>query len=291
MEEDTIDNIFREKLKNNSKIPSNVNWKKELGWSHLEKLLPRKLAFNSAWMKIAVGAAIIVISFCGGFLIQKYFSKNTFFASEADKAVKEIDLPGGHHCSLAPYSKIQFVHSPVSLISDTLYIEGEAFVESLGKSPLIIIAKNSVIQCLGAKLNVRANITDKTTVISTVSGKVSVKCTDNHMPALVVAPSEQYSIFEGGIMAFKAQNKDPNFLAWKTGTLTFDNVPLEYAVKIMEDYYGVCISIEKDEIKFCRITSQFKNLSLKEALQNIESNLNVQVKQKGLMYLLSGKGC
>lgn len=291
MEEENIDIIFREILKNNDKIPSNIKWNKEIGWRTLEKILPRTLGFNRTWMKIAIGAAIIVISFWGGLLIQKYFSTTTLFASEANKALKEINLPGGHHCTLAPYGKLQFAHSSVSNSSDTLYIEGEAFIESSAKRTLVIKAKNSLIKCLDAKLNIRANITEKTTIISTVSGTVSAQCTDNHFPALKVAPSEQYSIFEGGIMAFKAQNNNPNFLAWKTGTLTFDNVPLEYAVKVMEDYYGVCISIEKDDMKYCRITSQFKNITLKEAFRNIESRLDVQVKQKGLMYLLAGKGC
>jgi len=90
---------------------------------------------------------------------------------------------------------------------------------------------------------------------------------------------------------FKAPNNDPNFLSWKTGTLTFNNVPLEYVVKVMEDYYGTSISIEKEENKYCRFTSQLKNIPLKEALQMIETTLALKVKQRGLMYSITGKGC
>jgi len=287
--EENLDRIFRDKLKDNAKIPSNISWNKEIGWHHLEKMLPISHSiFNGKWFKVAASLVIVAISFWGGLKIQKHLSEKTIIASEADKALKEIDLPGGHHCTLAPYSKIQYMHSA---LSDTLYLEGEAFIESADKRKIVIKAKNAVITCLAAQLNLRANFNEKSTLISTVSGFVSAQCTDNNFPALTVAASEQYAIYEGGIMTFKSQNNDPNFLAWKTGVLTFDNMPMEYVVKVMEDYYGACIKIEKEELKYCRFTSQLKNVSLKEALQSIETSLNLRVKQKGLMYSLAGKGC
>ena len=291
MEDNKLDIIFRNKLKDNAKIPSNNKWNKEVGWRRLEKTLPKNhVIFHKVWFKVAASIAIVALSFWGGFLIQKYGSQKTMVVSEADKAIKEINLPGGHRCTLAPYSKIQFAHA-ASANSDTLFLEGEAFIESANKRALVIKAKNSITMCLGARLNIRAKIDEKTTFISTVSGNVSSQCTDNNFPAMTVAASEQYSIFEGGMMTFKAPNNDPNFLAWKTGTLTFNNVPLEYVVKVMEDYYGTSISIEKEENKYCRFTSQLKNIPLKEALQMIETTLALKVKQRGLMYSITGKGC
>ena len=290
MEDKQIDTVFREKLKNCNKLP-NVQWNKEAGWKNLEKNLPQRIIFRNTWFKLAIAASVIGISFLGGFFIQKYYSSTSILAFAANRTIKEIKLPGGHHCTLAPFSKIQYSHSSVSGILDTLYIEGEAYVESSEKRLLVIKAKNTLISCTNATLSIRADFSEKTVIISTISGIVIAQCLDNHLPALLVSPTEQFTVFEAGIMAFKAKNNDPNFLAWKTGTLTFDNVPLEYAVKVMEEYYGVYIQIEKEDMKYCRITSHFKHLSLEEAFQNISLSLNLKVKQKGLMYSLAGRGC
>jgi transmembrane sensor len=291
MEEENMDNIFREKLKDKDTIPVQAKWDKDSGWKALEKHLPLVVSSHRNWRKVAAIAAVIVLSFCCGYFIQRIMSSKTTFSGEADNSIKKITLPGGCSCTLAPYSKIQFTQAKTKSIPDTLCIEGEAYIESPVNRILVVKAKNSLTTCRGAIMNIRANSSEKATVISTISGEVKARCSDNRFTSLTVAPSEQFTILESGILSFKSENNDPNFLAWKTGTLTFNNMPLEYAVKILEDYYGVCISIEKEEIKYCRITSQFKNLSLKEVLHNLESSLNVKVQQKGLMYLLEGKGC
>jgi transmembrane sensor len=291
MEEENIDNIFREKLKDKDVIPVQVKWDSNSGWKALEKVIPQVVPYQRNWKRFAAIAAVILVSFCCGYFIQRILSSKTTFSSEADNSIKKIALPGGCSCTLAPYSKIQFTQAKSKSIPDTLYIEGEAYIESPENRLLIVKAKNSITSCRGAIMNIRANSSEKATVISTISGEVTARCTDNRFTALTVAPSEQFTVLESGILSFKSNNSDPNFLAWKTGTLTFNNMPLEYAVKVLEDYYGVCISIEKEEIKYCRITSQFKNLSLKEALHDIEFRLNLKVQQKGLMYILEGKGC
>jgi transmembrane sensor len=291
MEEENIDRIFRDKLKDKDSIPVQVTWNRNSGWKALGNSLPHAVPYRKNWKKIAAMVAVIVLSFCGGYFIQKIMVYKTIISGEADNSIKTIMLPGGCRCTLAPYSKIQFTQAKTKSVADTLCIEGEAYIETPAQLPLIIKARNSMTSCRGAVLNIRSMISDKATVISAISGEVSVRCTDNRFTAISVAPSEQFTVLESGILSFKSANNDPNFLAWKTGTLTFNNMPLEYAVKVLENYYGVCISIEKEEVKYCRITSQFKNLSLKEALHDLEFRLNVKVQQKGLMYILEGKGC
>jgi ferric-dicitrate binding protein FerR (iron transport regulator) len=291
MKDEEIDILFSNKLKDSENIPLTVKWNKDEGWKNLEKSLPEHRLQIPYWLKLATGVAACLVIVIGGYFLFKLNFSKTPFETEANLAIKEIVLPGGHRCTLAPYSKIQFIGSTGSKNCDTLYLDGEAYIVSSKKNPLVVKAKNCMVTCVRAEINVKAVITDNSVTVSAISGKVTALCTANNFPPLDVAPNEQFSVVENGILAFKTKTTDPNLLAWKTGTLTFDNVPLIYAVEVMEDYYGVCIKIEKEELKYCRITTHLSNVTFNEALRSIKNNLNIKVEKEGLMYLISGNGC
>jgi ferric-dicitrate binding protein FerR (iron transport regulator) len=209
----------------------------------------------------------------------------------SNKLIKEIYLKGGHHCFLAPESKIQYCRRNNLNQADTLFLEGEGYFETSQMEPLVIIAKNTVTKCMNSKLNIKSLNSSKLSIISTVKGEVNTRCTDNSFPEMKIAPSERCVVYEGGIYAAKETNDDPNYLAWKTGTLTFNNIPLAYAIRTIEDYYGVTIEVKSKDVKYCRITSEFEKTGIDEVLKYIQNSYKTKIRKSNNTIILEDGMC
>lgn len=276
---ENIDKLFKQKIENLDSLPSSIKWSKDKGWKDYQNKY-----FSTAFVmrhKLLLAASIALIAISGSviFLLNYRQAQELYSFNTPNKLIKEINLKDGHHCFLAPDSKIQYCRSKYSKLADTLFLEGEGYFETSGNKPLVIIAKNTTTKCTNANLNIKALKSTKSTTITPVKGNVVTQCTDNGFPEMTVAPSEKCLVYEGGIYATKEINDDPNFLAWKTGTLTFTNIPLAYAIKTIEDYYGVTIEVKSKDVKYCRITSEFENSNIDDVLKYIQNSFNTKIKK------------
>jgi transmembrane sensor len=277
-ESEDIDGLFKQKVEQLTDLPASIKWNVVKGWKDYQR---KHFQFIPKKRRILMMAASIALIIAGTFVFLFYNHRKqelcSFYGS--NKMVREIRLKGGHYCFLAPDSKIQYCHSNYLNQADTLFLEGEGYFETSETKPLVIIAKNTITKCKNAKLNIKSIKSAKSTIISPVSGSVIARCTDNGFPEMMVAPSEKCLVYEGGIYAAKEINDDRNFLAWKTGTLSFDNVPLTYAIKTIEDYFGVSIEVKSRDVKYCRITSEFDNTNIDEVLKYIQNSYQTKIRR------------
>lgn len=273
MSEDKIDEIFRNHFNDSENISSEIRWNVDDSWKRFDRKHNKKIVGRNFWLAVASIALLIGTAL---FYYTNIKPKTDCFTSNADTAVKELLLKGGYKCYLSEDSKIQFCYSKNTAIADTLYLTGQTYIETPASRTLVVIAKNTYSYCKNAKVNIKSMPNEKTTVISPLSGNVMSKCLESGFPIMEVEPNERCVVYEDGIFASKEPNTDPNFLAWKTGTLTFDNTPLAYAVKAIEDYYRVSIEVQSNEIKYCSFSSKFNNSELNTVLQSIQKSFHAK---------------
>jgi ferric-dicitrate binding protein FerR (iron transport regulator) len=292
-DENKIDLLFRQKVEGINSLSERTKWNKSKGWeSYEKKYLVKKFFLNSKLLvSTAAATGLILISITLFYYLKPNLKNESCFVDMTGKSIKEISLAGGHHCFLAQDSKMQYSQGLEKSKSDTLFLEGEGYFETSGGRELVIFAKNSVTKCKNAIVNINAPQSAHMTVITAISGNVTARCSDNSFPEMKVSASEKYSIYKGGIFASKEPNNDPNFLAWKTGLLTFEDTPLAYAVRSIENYYGVKIEIKSNDIKYCRYSSKFNNTELTKVIDNLKLSFNTTVKESFDAIVLEGGTC
>ena len=288
MSKDYIDDIFREKLEHSEKLPKGTNWDKDNAW---ERFASRKRKTPALLYTLLAAASVTLIIGIALFFFFTNTNRINCISNSSEGTVKEILLKGGHKCFLSAGSKIQYCYSKQLKNSDTLFLSGEAFIETSSTRNLVILAKNTVTNCGVAKANIKAVENDKTTVITSISGKITSRCTENGFPEMDIQPNERCVIFADGIFASKEPNTDPNFMAWKTGTLTFDKTPLKYAIQTIEEYYGVSIEVRSVDLKYCNYTSKFNHSGIDEVIGNIQHAFNVKAEKIKNEIVLEGGEC
>jgi ferric-dicitrate binding protein FerR (iron transport regulator) len=89
----------------------------------------------------------------------------------------------------------------------------------------------------------------------------------------------------------KSVNIDPNYMAWKTRVLVFDNETLANVVNTLQNVYQTPVILANPALAECRVTVSFEGQSLQSVIEVIKKTLDLQVKQNGKTIELSGKSC
>ena len=89
----------------------------------------------------------------------------------------------------------------------------------------------------------------------------------------------------------KSANTDPNYMAWKTHILTFDNENLEQVIATLQNVYQTPILLSDNQLAGCRVTASFNNQTLESVLEVLKQTLDLQISQKGNVKEVAGKGC
>ncbi len=173
-----------------------------------------------------------------------------------------------------------------------VFLEGEAFFEVVRdvNNPFLIHTQQSTTKVLGTSFTVRSYVAEETVAVVVVTGKVAFSAGQTKQ-TVTLTPGEQ------GILRKKANyiqelvNQDPNFLAWKTKVLTFQNTPLRQVLPTLEKYFGVKVRAADPDLLNCRFTGVFQKPTLEEVLKVFAIGRDITYQQRGNYYLLSGNGC
>ncbi|MEQ9403792.1 MAG: FecR domain-containing protein [Cyclobacteriaceae bacterium] len=173
-------------------------------------------------------------------------------------------------------------------------LTGKAYfdIERDESRPFIIITENARIEVLGTSFVIDAS-TDKTEV-SVESGLVAlVKPGKSGKTDLTVKLSvgEVGTVDNASPGIFKKNNNNPNYLAWKTKTLTFERSKMSDVELILEDVYGIDIEFENENLRNCKLTAKFKERRAKDAIEIIARTFNLTFDMKNEKVILKGKGC
>jgi transmembrane sensor len=247
-----------------------------------------KSSLQNIW-KVAAAITILLVS---SFLLYYYFSKPTTIIVTAQGTNIEQVLPDGSVVALHAGSQITY---PSTFASNTRNVElkGEAYfkVAHDKTKPFIVASGDARVEVLGTQFNLNTHTLSGNMEVVLISGKVSVYYNSNPQDNVLLAPGDKAEISVEQKQISKSVNTDPNYMAWKTRVLVFENETLSQVVNTLQNVYQIPVKLADLKLSDCRVTASFNNQSLESVLQVLKVTLELQVKQDGKMIEVSGNGC
>ena len=239
------------------------------------KLFPR---VNIKYASIAAAVtALICFTF---YLSQEYFFYDTY--STAYGMTKNILLDDGSEITLNANSKLKVPKDLVNNNIREIWLDGEAFF-SVAKRPdgvkFSVHTDNLNIEVLGTKFNV-SNRRGKTEV---VLNEGSVKLTsevDNTNAILYMKPGDFVSLSQSDTTFKRKIVKPEKHNAWQSNKLMFQDAPLREVAQKIEDYYGVKIEIEDEEVGDRQLTGTLPNNDLGIVLRSLSASHNLEIQRE-----------
>jgi ferric-dicitrate binding protein FerR (iron transport regulator) len=292
MDNNTIDKLFREKIDKINDLPDNISWNKATGWKEYERSYSEGNKIKRAFLYISSAAAVVLLTL--SLLLIQHREKNRIIAVHNNTpGVQEIVLPDNNRIWLNKGSIIEY---PAKMDKNTEFnVTGEVYFEvsSLSNTRYIINANNAVISAdKPCKVNIRAMQDEESVNVTISSGVVRIIEKNNMEGLTLLVPEGHYcSIHKSQNLAYSSMIRNNNYLAWKTGRLTFDSSPMATVTDILADYYNTRIELENKMLAYCLFSGTFERQPLEVILNQIQSELDVVIRNTGTGIIISGKEC
>lgn len=246
------------------------------------------ITFFKSW-KVAAGI-LTLLSIAAALFYLNIFSSKVIVTAE--KGNLEQILPDGSVIHLYKGSMIEY-NADFNKKNRFVKLEGEAYFNVVHDTnrPFIVAGNDARIEVLGTSFNVNTTSGKNTIQVILTTGKVSLYFNDNLSEKVILKPGEQAEISTIEKKIVTTPNLDPNYMAWKTGVITFNNSGLDNVAATLEKVFQKPIKLENQQLANCRLTAVFDNQSLTSVLHVIQATLDIEIKQENGLILLGGKGC
>lgn len=221
----------------------------------------RTLLFNLK--RIAGYAAIMIFSVLSTFLLMIYATERT----DEVARYQEISTPAGQRARvlLADGTEVWLNANSTlrypehfDLKQREVELHGEAFfeVEKNKEKPFIVKTSKMDIKVTGTRFNVNAYDTEMYFVTSLIDGTISVSCANDRSRDIALSPQQQIVVSDYSSEVSTFDNTD--FMSWKDGIFTFDDMLLTDIIKKLELYYDVSIIVKNAKLGSFRYTGKFR---------------------------------
>jgi transmembrane sensor len=107
-----------------------------------------------------------------------------------------------------------------------------------------------------------------------VNGRVRVNAASGDSALLV--PGQQATVHETSGKITTANVDVNRFASWKDNTIWFEETTVKEACAILENWYGVTISVTDKSVESCRITAKYRDEKLENVLKSFAFLLKVK---------------
>ena len=259
----------------------------------LEESKSRKIViFPRAVLKYAAILTLVVLGTFG------YFQFNSTLTSiqkmTTSGEVKTIELPDGSKVFLHQNSNIEY-NQNFTQEKREIYLSGVAFfeVKKDPSKPFVVHTDQSDITVLGTSFYVKSGEHLNETEVIVEEGKVSVnKANADGKSGIFLTPGQAGRVNYFNDEIEKYDNRNPNYLSWKTKVLKFERDDLSYVINTIEDAYQIEISTTENQILQCELSAVYKDQSIDNLMKILGFTFNLEVtKINGGKFNLSGDGC
>ena len=170
-------------------------------------------------------------------------------------------------------------------------VSGKAFfeVERDENRPFEVVTNDATVRVLGTSFQVIGE--NDFTEVSVESGLVSfAKNNSRNGMSLNLEKGEMGMITKNNQGIVKRKILDKNFLAWKSGVISFEGMKAFDVIKTINDVYNVTISMN-EELFNCKLTAQFNQKTLDEVLQILSLTFDWNYEIIDNKVIISGEGC
>lgn len=222
-------------------------------------------------------AAIMVLLLGVSFLVKiTVFGTKQLTISGNDLQTHEpYQLADGSKVYLNGNSKITF-STDFGQENREITLRGEAFfeVQPNPNIPFYISTGKTTTRVVGTRFNVYSDSLGKVKV-TVVSGVVAFY-SGTEANGVTLTAGEQAAYTPGLAQIEKEPNPDPNFMAWKTGVLYFNETPILQAFHLLQKQYSRVFVFEADRKSMPTLTTTFDNQTLEAVLEELNLLLNTK---------------
>ena len=202
-------------------------------------------------------------------------------------------LPDGTKVWLNTRSTIRYAETFSGLAEREVWLEGEAYfdVAEDKQHPFIVHAPGIQVRVLGTAFNVKSYTGDATVETTLVRGKVSLETTGDRAKKIELEPNQQ-AVFSRASDDLALLNVETGrYTSWISGSLVFEESPVEDVIKALERWYGVTIHLQDQNNLQCRLTARIDKESLTETLELLRSTTGIAYTVQGDHIEIQGTLC
>lgn len=236
----------------------------------------------------AASVAAVVVAVLGFYLINNQDSTISFQqVATTTSQVKDVVLSDGTDITLNKSSNIA-ISSTFETKERLVKLDGEAFfaVTHDSQRPFIININQVQVKVLGTEFNVYSDTLRQMLTVTVKSGKVAVMV---GAKSTIVSKGEYAKVNIISQTIESGENADSNYLAWKTGSLVFNDSPLYQVVETMNKHYGVKMCIDSTVNADCRLNATFDYKEIDKATELLSMALKVEIEKTSNTYLIRGR--
>ncbi|XOV94757.1 MAG: FecR family protein [Bacteroidota bacterium] len=260
----------------------------------LRKIIGAETPIISILPKIFRYAAVLILISGLSYLGYIYVG-GSLYSGDVIVAEKLLNtkLPDGSLVTLQKGSTltvVDFDNSRAVKLSGRAYFD----IKPDKNKPFTIETESARVQVVGTTFVVNSLQSNETEVI-VESGVVNLYQNptvfngSNMMISLNPGESGELTVGKRGIRKHKV--KDQNYLAWKTGLLTFKNTYMTEVAEILENTYGVDVVFKNPAIRLCKLTANYKKKTSDEVVSYISETFDFTYTIEGNKVIFSGTGC
>jgi ferric-dicitrate binding protein FerR (iron transport regulator) len=270
-------------------IQTKVNLESE--WNQFLSSTQKTIDINSApankktkpvWLSIA---ASILILF--SLSLTFYYYQNSSVTEQTKQNTLALVLEDKSEIILNHNSSVEY-QKDYNETERRIELKGNAFFEvSPNKQkPCIVNTEDIEVKVLGTAFYIDTKSDDKQIEVFVKHGKVSVSIANG---SSVILTSGKKAIYSKDLKTLVEQeNFDPNFDAWNTKTLLFEETILENVIKTINKTYHTNLIIEDNRLKQIPLTASYQNKSLNAVLKILSESLDiVYIEKEGSIYVES----
>ena len=219
-------------------------------------------------------AAVLLIAFTTFFALQTTdeIQHKTFVAET--KVLEPVVLPDGSRVYLNSGSSLSYPEKFAGNFRNVI-LDGEAFFEvsSDPAQPFVVVSGNLGVKVLGTSFNFNTCTHLHTAEVAIHSGEVLFysfdQLTGNIREQIVLASGEKgiYHKNEGSIIRSLLGNN--NSIGWKSGSLEFNNTPLQEVVVALESTYNLHFECERN-LDGLVLTARFNQEEADNVLETLQ---------------------
>ncbi|MBA4054066.1 MAG: hypothetical protein C0490_05080 [Marivirga sp.] len=251
--------------------------------------IPSRSPFRLSPSFLKIAASLLIL-FTGSIFLY-YFLKEEQPIAEitilTNENAKSVTLPDSSKVVLYRHSAISYSES-FGHPHREVNFSGEGFfrVEGNAGKPFVIHTSLADIKVVGTVFNV--SLTTDQLDVGVEEGKVIVlsKTDSAHIQ------SGHAASVRSTMRAIEVKNTiDINNWAYATRKFSFQDTPLEQVFQQIEKAYPYKIEIKNQDIKNCKLTTTFDQVSAREILNLIGETLDLTVQENDSTFHIDGKGC
>jgi ferric-dicitrate binding protein FerR (iron transport regulator) len=239
--------------------------------------------------KAAAALLVLLVSATAVFYLN--FDPDMVIAKAETGNLEQI-LPDGTIVSLLKGSEIEYP-SQFKDNKREVRLEGEAYfsVKRDSTKPFIVSDGNARIEVLGTSFNVNTKADAGEVIVVLTSGKVSLYFEGRESENIILHPGEKAEMNVMQKVITTGLNADPNYMAWKTGRIIFENSSLDQVISALNKVYHQEFRLGNPQLSGCSLTATFDQQPLGSVIKVIEATLDVEIISVEGAMVINGPGC